>query len=250
MYLSACPHEITEILRSTPTNHLLSALPEQQYQEIAPHLECVSLPLGEIIFDPGEAIDYIYFPDKAMISLISEMKNGATTEISLIGKNGLIGLPRILGAKVSIHQAIVQVMGTAMRIKAETIEDKFNKLPTLRHILLLYTQTRLSYIGQLAACNRQHKIEKRLARWLLLVQDCLADEELPLTQEFIANMLGTNRAGVTIAAGRLQKAGIISYTRGSITVLDRPRLEQMSCECYGIMRQEQQRLFGDRFDLV
>ncbi len=164
-----------------------------------------------------------------------------------MGKNGLIGLPRILGSKTSTHQAIVQVMGTAMRIKAEIIEDKFSKLPELRRTLLLYTQTRLSYVGQLAACNRQHKIEKRLARWLLLVQDCLAVEELPLTQEFIANMLGTNRAGVTIAAGRLQKAGIISYTRGSITVLERTRLEQMSCECYDLMRQEQQRLFGDLY---
>ena len=243
MSLDNCPFYIKQQMETAPANDLLySLLSYDEYQELVPHLECVSLPLGTIIHREYEPISYVYFPNQAMISLISTMENGATTEISLIGKEGMVGLPVILGGNSINYEAIVQVTGTAMRVKAEVIKDYFERFPQLRKTVLLYVQIRLSYISQLAACNRQHKIEKRLARWLLLVQDCLKTDCLPLTQEFIANMLGTNRAGVTLAAQKLQEQKLISYSRGSITVTNREGLESKSCECYQVMGKESQRL--------
>ena len=231
-------------METAPANDLLySLLSYEEYQDLVPHLECVSLPLGTIIHREYEPLDYVYFPNQAMISLVSTMENGATTEISLIGKEGMVGLPVILGGNSINYEAVVQVTGTAMRIKAQVMKDCFERFPQLRKIILLYIQIRLSYISQLAACNRQHKIEKRLARWLLLVQDCLKTDCLPLTQEFIANMLGTNRAGVTLAAQKLQRQNLINYSRGSITVTDRKHLEANSCECYQVMGKESRRLF-------
>lgn len=242
--LDTCPIHIARQMAIAPANNLLYCLLSyEKYQELTSHLECVSLPLGTIIHREYEPIDYVYFPNQAMISLVATMENGATTEISLVGKEGMVGLPVILGGRSINYEAVVQVTGTAMRIKSEIIRDQFERFPQLRKIILLYVQIRLSYISQLAACNRQHKIETRLARWLLLVQDCLKTEQLPLTQEFIANMLGTNRAGVTVAAQKLQKQGIINYTRGSITVEDREQLEKVSCECYQVMGKEFHRLF-------
>ena len=244
--LDNCPVHIARQMALAPANDLLYCLLSYgEYQELIPCLECVSLPLGTIIHRDYEPIDYVYFPNQAMISLVATMENGATTEISLVGKEGMVGLPVILGGKSINYEAVVQVTGTAMRIKADTMKDLFESFPQLRKIILLYIQIRLSYISQLAACNRQHKIETRLARWLLLVQDCLKTDCLPLTQEFIANMLGTNRAGVTVAAQKLQTQGIISYVRGSITVQDRQQLEALSCECYEVMGKESQRLFKD-----
>lgn len=244
--LETCPVHIAKRMVVTPANNILYYLLSfKEYQELISHLECVSLPLGTIIHRESEPIDYVYFPNHAMISLVATMENGSTTEISLVGKEGMVGLPVILGGRSITHEAVVQVSGTAMRIKSEIIKEQFERFPQLRKIILLYVQIRLSYISQLAACNRQHKIETRLARWLLLVQDCLKTEQLPLTQEFIANMLGTNRAGVTVAAQKLQKQGIINYTRGSITVEDREQLEKVSCECYQVMRNEFHRLFTE-----
>ena len=244
--LEACPIHITKQMAIAPANDLLYCLLSfQEYQQLTPHLECVSLPLGTIIHREYEPINYVYFPNQAIISLVATMENGATTEISLIGKEGMVGLPVILGGKSITYKAVVQVTGTAMRIKAQTIKEQFERFPELRKIILLYIQIRLTYISQLAACNRQHKIETRLARWLLLVQNCLKTEHLPLTQEFIANMLGTNRAGVTIAAQKLQSQGIISYTRGTITVENRHKLETTACECYQIMGKEFERLFSE-----
>ena len=243
MSLDNCPLYIKQQMENAPANDLLySLLSYEEYRDLIPHLECVSLPLGTIIHREYEPINYVYFPNQAMISLVSTMENGATTEISLIGKEGMVGLPVILGGNSINYEAVVQVTGTAMRIKAEVIKDCFERFPQLRKIILLYIQIRLSYISQLAACNRQHKIEKRLARWLLLVQDCLKTDCLPLTQEFIANMLGTNRAGVTLAAQKLQKQNLISYSRGSIVVTNREHLEANSCECYRVMGKESQRL--------
>ena len=245
MSLDNCPLSISKQMEIAPANDLLySLLSYEEYQDLIPHLECVSLPLGTIIHQEYEPISYVYFPNQAMISLISTMENGATTEISLIGKEGMVGLAVILGGNSINYEAIVQVTGTAMRVKAEVMKDCFERFPQLRRIILLYVQIRLSYISQLAACNRQHKIEKRLARWLLLVQDCLKTEHLPLTQEFISNMLGTNRAGVTLAAQKLQRQKLISYSRGSITVTDREGLEASSCECYQVMGKESQRLLA------
>lgn len=244
--LESCPIHIARQMLDTPANNLLySMLSFAAYQELKSHLECVSLPLGTIIHHEHEPIEYVYFPNQAMISLIATMENGATTEISLIGKEGMVGLPVILGGKSINYEAIVQVTGTAMRIKASIIKEHFERHPQLRKVILLYIQIRLSYISQLAACNRQHKIENRLARWLLLVQDCLKTEHLPLTQEFIANMLGTNRAGVTVAAQKLQSQDMISYSRGSITVKDRQKLESVCCECYHVINQESHRLLAD-----
>ena len=246
VHLDACPTHIARQMETAPANDLLYCLLSyEEYRELAPHLECVSLPLGTIIHEEYEPVDYVYFPNQAMISLVATMDNGATTEISLVGKEGMVGLPVILGGKSINYEAVVQVTGTAMRIEAQTMKDLFERFSELRKIILLYVQVRLSYVGQLAACNRQHKIETRLARWLLLVQDCLKTEHLPLTQEFIANMLGTNRAGVTLAAQKLQKLGIINYTRGSITVKDREQLEAVSCECYEVMGKESHRLFAE-----
>ena len=243
--LDNCPIHIAQQMIKVPANDLLYCLLSfQDYDRLIPHLECVSLPLGTIIHREHELIKYVYFPNQAMISLVATMKNGATTEISLIGKEGMIGVPVVLGGESINYEAIVQVTGTAMRIEAKTLKQHFERFPELRKIILLYVQIRLSYISQLAACNRQHKIETRMARWLLLVQDCLKTEHLPLTQEFISNMLGTNRAGVTVAARKLQDLGIISYSRGSIKVEDRKQLEAVSCECYEVMCQESQRLFS------
>ena len=244
--LESCPVHIAQQMAIAPANDILYCLLSfPEYKQLVAQLECVSLPLGTIIHQEYEPIEYVYFPNQAMISLVATMSNGATTEISLVGKEGMVGLPVILGGKSITYEAVVQVTGTAMRIKAETIKQQFERFPELRKIILLYVQIRLTYIGQLAACNRQHKIETRLARWLLLVQDCLKTEHLPLTQEFIANMLGTNRAGVTLAAQKLQNQGAIDYARGSITVEDRDKLEAASCECYQIMGKESNRLFAD-----
>ena len=244
--LESCPAHIGQQMLATPANNLLySLLSFPEYQELKSHLECVSLPLGTIIHYEYQPIEYVYFPNQAMISLVATMENGATTEISLVGKEGMVGLPVILGGESINYEAVVQVTGTAMRIKASIIKEYFERFPELRKIILLYIQIRLSYISQLAACNRQHKIETRLARWLLLVQDCLKTEHLPLTQEFIANMLGTNRAGVTVAAQKLQSQDIINYSRGSITVKDRQKLEAVCCECYHVITKESDRLFAD-----
>ena len=243
--LDGCPIHIAQQMIKVPANDLLYCLLSyEDYQQLAPHLECVCLPLGTIIHREHEPFEHVYFPNQAMISLVATMENGATTEISLVGKEGMIGLPVILGGESINYEAVVQVTGTAMRIEANILKQHFERFPEIRKILLLYVQIRLTYISQLAACNRQHKIETRMARWLLLVQDCLKTEHLPLTQEFIANMLGTNRAGVTIAAQKLQNQGIISYSRGSITVEDREQLEAVSCECYEVMGKESERLFS------
>ena len=243
--LDSCPIHIAQQMIKVPANDLLYCLLSfKDYEQLVPYLECVSLPLGTIIHREHEPIEYVYFPNQAMISLVATMQNGATTEISLVGKEGMIGIPVILGGKSINYEAIVQVTGTAMRIEAKTLKQHFERFPEIRKIILLYVQIRLSYISQLAACNRQHKIETRLARWLLLVQDCLKTDHLPLTQEFIANMLGTNRAGVTLAAQKLQNLGIISYSRGSITVKDREELKALYCECYEVMGKESKRLFS------
>ena len=244
--LDRCPIVIAQQMAIAPANELLCCLLSfPEYQELNCHLECVSLPLGTIIHQESEPIDYVYFPNQAMISLVATMANGSTTEISLIGKEGMVGLPVILGGKSITYEAVVQVVGTAMRIKADVMRSFFERFPEIRKIILLYIQVRLTYISQLAACNRQHKIETRLARWLLLVQDCLKTDDLPLTQEFIANMLGTNRAGVTIAAQKLQDQELISYSRGTIKVLNRQGLLESACECYDVINEESNRLLNN-----
>ena len=234
----------TEI--NKPINQILAALPPSEYLRIATHLKPVELTSGQIISEPDEPIDKIYFPQHAMISLVSIMMNGSTTEIGLIGNEGMVGLAAILGGVSTTSRSIVQVSGSALQVPANIIRQEFLRGNKLHQILLLYIQASITQISQSAACNRQHKIEERLARWLLSVQDCVLKDELPLTQEFIANMLGTRRSGVTVAASILQKAGTISYRRGRIKIIRQEALENMACECYKIIQNEFIRLLGSR----
>lgn len=231
---------------NNPINQILAALPQSQYKRIALHLKPVNLTSGEILLEPGREVIDIYFPQTAMISLVSIMEDGSTTEIGLIGNEGLIGLPAILGGKNTISRSIVQISGTALKVPASIVLEEFDLGERFQQLILLYIQALLTQVSQSAACNRQHKIEQRLARWLLSVQDCVMQKELPLTQEFIANMLGTRRSGVTVAAGILQRANIIRYSRGKITILDQKALEAASCECYRLVQNEFIRLLGSR----
>ena len=231
---------------SSPINQILAALPSPQYQRLARHLKQVNLTSGTILLEPHEPIKTIYFPQRAMISLVSIMMDGSTTEIGLVGNEGMIGLPAVLGGNSTTSRTIVQVSGTALEVSAEIVRQEFERGEKLYKLLLLYTQALLTQVSQSAACNRQHNIEERLARWLLSVQDCILQDELPLTQEFIANMLGTRRSGVTVAAGILQQAGIIRYSRGRIIILDQKGLEATACECYRLVQDEFVRLLGSR----
>jgi CRP-like cAMP-binding protein len=232
-----------------PANQLLAALPVEEYQRLAPHLKLVSLSQQQILYNMGEAIEYAYFPNQALISLVSLLEDGSTTEVGIIGKDGMIGLPACWGGDSTNIQAIVQVPGDAMQMKAQVLKTEFCRGGTLQRMLLLYTQALFTQVAQSVACNRHHTIEQRLARWLLIVQDQIYSEELSLTQEFISQMLGTRRSGITVAAINLQQAGTIRYSRGKITIVDREKLKSFACECYGIVKREFVRLLstsGDR----
>ncbi|MBE9167304.1 Crp/Fnr family transcriptional regulator [Pleurocapsales cyanobacterium LEGE 06147] len=227
-----------------PANQLLAALPESEYASLVPHLETVSLRTGQILYQPYELIEFVYFPNRAIVSLVAIMEDGATTEVGLVGKEGMVGLPVILGSNCSSRRAIVQIGNGAVMLNADILKREFDRGGELRRLLLLYTQGLLTQVSQTAACNRQHVIEERLARWLLSVQDRVEQDEFLLTQEMIAYMLGVRRSGITVAANILQRAGIISYSRGRIHIRDRQALEATACECYRLVNQEFQRLFG------
>jgi CRP-like cAMP-binding protein len=227
-----------------PANQLLAALSESEYESLVPHLETVSLRTGQILYEPYELIEFVYFPNRAIVSLVAIMEDGATTEVGLIGKEGMVGLPVILGSNSSTSRAIVQIANSAVMLSADILKREFDRGGELQRLLLLYTQGLLTQVSQTAACNRQHVIEERLARWLLSVQDRIERDEFLLTQEMLAYMLGVRRSGVTVAANMLQKAGMISYSRGRIQIRDRQALEATACECYRLVRQEFQRLFG------
>ncbi|AIE74769.1 MULTISPECIES: Crp/Fnr family transcriptional regulator [unclassified Synechocystis] len=232
--------------RPLKLNQLLGLLPVESYERLAPHLQKVSYKSGTVLYEPNEVMDFAYFPNTAMISVVSIMEDGSTTEIGLIGNEGMVGLPIILGGKQNISRVIVQVSGETWKLSAEILLREFQQSPPTQRILLLYTQARLTQVSQSAACNRQHKIEERLARWLMSVHDCVQADEIPLTQEFVANMLGVRRSGVTIAANSLQQSGMITYRRGKITLLDYDALKQTSCECYKLVQDEYIRLLGFR----
>ncbi len=225
--------------RSRSANRLLSSLPETEYRRLEPYIIPVNLPLGMGFYEPNEIIETVYFPKKALISLVSTLKNGATAEVGLIGGTGAVCLPGFLGSGYSKNRAVVQVADGALKISAKILKREFELGGTLQKLLLQYTETRLDQISQLAVCNAHHTIEERLARWLLTVQDLIQSDELPLTQEYIADMLGVQRSGVTIAAGILQRAGLINYSRGRIKIKERKNLEMAACECY--------KLFHDHF---
>ena len=222
-------------LRST--NHLLAALPKDEYQRLEAYLTPTSLSTGTVIYKPLERIETVYFPNNALISSTYSLSNGSSVEIGLIGSTGMIGLPVIFGNNYSHERVVVLVEDGAMKISAEVLKREFERGKELQRLLLMYADNRLQEIIQLTACNRHHVIEERLARWLLTIQDLTQSKELPLTQEFISNMLGVRRSGVTVAAGMLQRARYICYSRGKITILNREALEDKACECYQLFHE-------------
>ncbi|WP_397541062.1 Crp/Fnr family transcriptional regulator [Salinimonas profundi] len=223
-------------------NRLLSALEKNSKEHIFPHLSLTSLPLGKVLYESGEKLEYVYFPIDAIVSLLFVMSDGASAEISLVGNEGLVGISVFMGGGSTPSRAIVQSAGSAYRLPAAILRQEFNSESQIRLLLLRYTQALITQMSQTAVCNRHHKIDQQLCRWLLLSLDRLPDNKLTMTQELIANMLGVRREGVTEAAGKLQRAGIITYHRGHITVIDRPKLEALCCECYQVVKDETDRL--------
>ncbi len=223
-------------------NHLLAALPAPVRERLQPHLKLVELPLGKVLYESGDALRHVYFPTDAIVSLLYVMENGASAEISVVGNEGLIGVAVFMGGESTPSRAIVQSAGQAWRLPAQRLKDEFNRHGEMLLLMLRYTQALITQMAQTAVCNRHHSIDQQLCRWLLLSLDRLHGNELTMTQELIANMLGVRREGVTDAAGKLQRLGVIEYNRGHIKVLDRARLEQLSCECYAVVRTETARL--------
>src|ERR1700734_774078 len=217
-------------------NHLLSALPPAEAKRWMPLLESVDLPLGHVLYESGGALAHVYFPTTAIVSLLYVMSNGASAEIAVVGNEGIIGVSLFMGGESTPSRAVVQSAGHGLRLKAQLMKDEFNKAGPVLHLLLRYTQALLTQMSQTAVCNRHHSVDQQLCRWLLLSLDRLQSNQLVMTQELIANMLGVRREGVTEAAGNLHKAGLIDYRRGRISVLDRPRLERRTCECYAVVK--------------
>ena len=224
------------------SNQLLAALPEEEWSRLAPHLEPVELRLGDVIYESAIRAQHIYFPADCIISLLYVMENGASGEIAIVGSEGLAGFALVLGGGSTPSRAIVQSAGAAARISAQHVSTEFDRAGAFQNILLRYTQALLTQMGQTAVCNRHHSVVQQFCRWLLMSLDRLPSNELHMTQELIANMLGVRREGVTEAAGMLQRKGIIRYSRGHIEVLDRPQLEQTACECYEVVKKEFARL--------
>ncbi len=225
-------------------NHLLDALPDDEFNRLKNDLEPISLPLGKVLYESGDKLTHIYFPTTAIISLLYIMENGATAEIGIAGNNGLIGIALFMGGETTSSRAIVQSAGNAVRMKAEKVKAAFALGGVFQDILLRYTQSLMTQISQTAVCNRLHTVEQQLCRWLLINHDQLQTDKLVMTHDLIANMLGVRREGVSIAAGSLQKRGLIKYVRGTITVLDRAGLEAAVCECYQVVIDEYDRLLG------
>src|ERR1700694_427189 len=223
-------------------NHLLAALPTSDYERLASHLELVPMKLGEVLYESGVQLRYVYFPTTSILSLLYVMEDGASAEIAIVGNEGILGISLFMGGDTTPSRAIVQSAGYAFRLKAQLLKDEFERFGPTMHLLLRYTQALITQMSQTAVCNRHHSVDQQLCRWLLLSLDRLASNELSMTQELIANMLGVRREGVTEAAGKLQVAGLIRYQRGKITVLDRPGLEARSCECYQVVKTEFDRL--------
>ena len=223
-------------------NHLLDALPAGDYERLAAHLELIPMPLGEVLYESGVQLRYVYFPTTAIVSLLYVMEDGASAEIAVVGNEGILGISLFMGGETTPSRAVVQSAGHAYRLKADLLKDEFGRFGPTMHLMLRYTQSLITQMVQTAVCNRHHSVDQQLCRWLLLSLDRLASSELAMTQELIANMLGVRREGVTEAAGKLQAAGLIRYRRGRITVLDRPGLEALSCECYQVVKKEFDRL--------
>ena len=223
-------------------NKLLAMLPQEEYERLLPHMEPVSFALGEVIYESGGQQSYIYFPTTAIISLLYMMENGSSAEMGVAGKEGLVGVALFMGGNTVPNRAVVQSAGEAFRMKTKILQEEFARGDMFQRLLLRYTQALMTQMSQTAVCNRLHTVEQQLCRWLLLSRDRLNTDELVMTQELIANMLGVRREGVTMAAGRLQENGLISYMRGHIQILDRQGLEGSVCECYMVVKEEYDRL--------
>ena len=226
-------------------NLLLSALPDAEWAHWLPHLEAVDMPLGKVLYESGVTLSHVYFPTTAIVSLLYVMEDGASAEIAVVGQEGIVGISLFMGGESTPSRAVVQSAGQAFRLEAKLMMQEFNRAGPVLHLLLRYTQALITQMAQTAVCNRHHSLDQQLCRWLLLSLDRLHSAEIVMTQELIANMLGVRREGVTEAAGHLQKAGLIRYRRGHITVLDRTRLEQRACECYAVVKKEYDRLLPD-----
>lgn len=226
-------------------NHLLAALPQADFAHFAPQLELVPLVAGEVLYESGGRLQHVYFPTTAIVSLLYVLENGATAEIAMVGNEGILGISLFMGGDTTPSRAVVQRAGQAYRLRADLIKLEFNRAGPLLRLLLRYTQALITQMMQTAVCNRHHSVEQQLCRWLLLSLDRMSTPALAMTQEVIANLLGVRREGVTEAAGRLQREGLIRYSRGRIEVLDRPGLEQAACECYGVVKLEFDRLLSD-----
>jgi CRP-like cAMP-binding protein len=227
-------------------NSLLAALPHTEWQRWEPLLEQVDMPLGQVLYESGVTLSHVYFPTTSIVSLLYVMENGASAEIAVVGNEGLVGISLFMGGESTPSRAVVQSAGHGFRLKAQLMKDEFARGGPVLHLLLRYTQALITQMSQTAVCNRHHTIDQQLCRWLLLSLDRLRINELAMTQELIANMLGVRREGVTEAANKLQQAGLISYVRGCITVLDRPGLEKRTCECYAVVKREYDRLLPEK----
>jgi CRP-like cAMP-binding protein len=229
-------------MNSPRQNHLLAALPAAVYERLLPQLELIQMDLGWVLYESGDEQKYMYFPTTGIVSLLYIMEDAFSAEIAIAGNEGVVGIALFMGGESTPNRAVVQSAGLAYRLKASALKSEFDKGSELQHLLLRYTQALITQMAQTAVCNRHHSIDQQLCRWLLLSMDRLPSNELTMTQELIANMLGVRREGVTEAAGKLQTAGLIQYVRGKITVLDRPKLEARVCECYAVVKREYDRL--------
>lgn len=234
-----------ESVHNPSQNYLLAALPGPEFGRLVAQLERVTLSLGDSVYEPGEQLQHAYFPTSVVISLHYVLESGATAETAGVGREGVVGVSLFMGGNTTSSSAVVQVAGCAYRLERHLLLQEFNRAGLLQRILLRYTQALMTQMTQTAACNRHHSVEQRLCRWLLLAGDRSSGRELVMTHELVAGMLGVRREGVTEAAGRLQKAGCISYRRGHIAVLDRGKLETRACECYAVVRTESARLLSD-----
>lgn len=227
---------------SPEKNHLLAALPVDAQERLFPHLEVVPMALGMVLYESGDTLRHVYFPTDCIVSMLYVMENGASAEISVVGNEGVVGISLFMGGESTPSRAVVQSAGYAFRLSGQMMKDEFYLHGATMLLMLRYTQALITQMAQTAVCNRHHSIDQQLCRWLLLSLDRLQGNQLTMTQELIANMLGVRREGVTDAAGKLQMLGVIEYSRGNIKVLDRPKLEQLSCECYAVVKKETDRL--------
>jgi CRP-like cAMP-binding protein len=226
-------------------NHLLAALPTAEFERLAAHLELTPLPLGEVLYEPGGQLEHAYFPTTAIVSLHYVTESGASAETAGVGNEGVVGISLFMGGDTTPSSAVVQTAGHGYRLESLLLKEEFKRGGLMQHLLLRYTQALITQVTQTAVCNRHHTVEQQLCRWLLLTLDRVASRELVMTQELIASMLGVRREGITEAAGKLKQAGLISYRRGHISVLERPGLEARACECYAVVKKELSRLLSD-----